>query len=164
MLWPTIQFSREREDKIKKLLINYFHPGEKWKNRLMIDMNSFCERILLVKKYLEKDVCRFVPVPEKFFDPYFESGFIGTEKWLKNVQLKRKENKLFYYNHRLLILCFRNYGNDPNINNYNKGRKLLSRKKCDWLLDEYDKLVMGISELNNDRNYLYKKYVLNNYE
>lgn len=158
MLWPLITFTHERNHDILRRITTYFHPDDSWKNRPMIDLNSFCEIITLVYRYLQRKEGRFVPVPELFFDPMFKDGFMGAKKWHEKVLATREKNKEFYYNHQLLIACYRNYTQYPGITNYNKGRQLLSRKREKWLLEEYDKLILGISEMTHQPAYLYEKY------
>jgi len=160
LLWPLIHFSEDRSIKIQRLIKRYFNPDDAWKNRPMIDLKTFCERITLVYRFLQRDTSRFVPVPELYFDTSFKHGFISTEKWHQNVLINRKKNEQFYYNHSLLISCYRNYAKNPGIDTYSKGRQLLSRKREKWLLDEYDKLILGISETIKDRTYLYRTHNL----
>lgn len=158
MLWSLNTFSEERNHEILQRIKYYFHHDDSWVNRPMIDLNYFCEIITLVYRYLQRKPGRFVPVPEVFFDPMFKDGFMGAKKWHEKVTETRKKNKEFYYNHQLLIACYRNYTQYPGIVSYNKGRQLLSRKKEKWLLEEYDKLILGISEMTNQSTYLFDKY------
>lgn len=158
MLWPKIKFTDERTAVIMKLITQWFSIDDKWKNRPMIDLKSFCERITLAYRFIMKNELRYAPIPELYFNHMFKHGFSGTEKWLENINHKRKSNELFYYNHSLLISCYRNYAKHPGIQSYSKGRQLLSRKREKWLLEEYDKLILGISEATNNRNYYYENY------
>lgn len=161
MLWPLTTFSAERNHAILQTIKSHFHPDDSWVNRPMIDLTSFCETITLVYRFMKRKPGRFVPVPELFFDPMFKDGFMGAMKWHEKVIASRKKNKEFYYNHQLLIACYRNYTQYPGIVSYNKGRQLLSRKREKWLLEEYDKLILGISEMTQQQlTYLYERHKL----
>lgn len=136
-------------------LQNFFAKARNSKE-LTQKFNEFIQRAMLVRSFLLKAPGRFIPNPQKWLDPAFEQGFVGTEAWLKNVDKKREERSEYYGNLKVLAKLYREFIISPTLQNYLAGRQTLGKKKNPELLNLYDQAIVSqvphIAEYYNSIN------------
>ncbi len=84
------RFLTERQEHIAlELLIQWYEPVP---DLYLSEVHQiYLERIGLVRKYLNKNPQRFVPLPYIYFDPQNADGFAGTKAWYYKSQARKKE-------------------------------------------------------------------------
>jgi len=89
LLYKTVDLTDRQVLIAKSLIRKLYEPvlTEKLSNT----HQHYTERIVLVSKYLKKDSSRFVPLPYRYFDTKNPTGFVGTKKWHKADQVRKKE-------------------------------------------------------------------------
>ena len=87
-IYKEVYLTENQEKIAQSLLFQWYEPVAS--SKLSKVHRSYCERIGLAKKYLDKDKSRFVLLPFQYFDPTNPNGFTGTKKWQKQ-QLKRSQ-------------------------------------------------------------------------
>lgn len=89
LLYKTVDLTERQVLIAKSLIRKLYEPvvTEKLSNT----HQHYIERILLVSKYLKKDPARYVPLPYRYFDTTNLNGFVGTKKWHKIDQLRKRE-------------------------------------------------------------------------
>jgi hypothetical protein len=83
------------------------------------EYRCYCQRIAMVHAYINKNHGRYIPPPTIWFDAANENGFYGTEKWMANLEKKRKSLPLFRIEYKALAEGILEMIEEPFISNYN---------------------------------------------
>src|SRR5206468_3230311 len=77
----------------------------------------YCQRIAMVHAFINKNGGRYIPPPTTWFDAANENGFYGTEKWMANLERKRKSLPLFRIEYKALAEGMLEMIEEPDISN-----------------------------------------------
>jgi hypothetical protein len=89
LLYKTVDLTDRQVLIAKGLIRKLYEPVTT--EKLSNTHQHYIERIVLVSRYLKKDPLRFVPLPYRYFDTNNPTGFIGTKKWHKDDQLRKRQ-------------------------------------------------------------------------
>jgi hypothetical protein len=132
LLYKTVDLTNRQVLIAKNLIRKLYEPvvTEKLSNT----HQHYIERIVLVSKYLKKDSTRFVPLPYRYFDTNNPSGFVGTKKWHKADQLRKREVERELTLSRLI----RKYQNNEKKPDTQKKQPLKLFRECENILGKYN--------------------------
>ncbi|MFN8436028.1 MAG: hypothetical protein U0V72_00200 [Cytophagales bacterium] len=150
ILYPNRDFTEEQNKLTKRYIREYFSlirkehfPGQSQKLFL-----QFCERVLLARKYLDRNPSRFIPVPWTWFDKHFANGFRGTLSWLKTVHEKRDNLKKKYQNLTELCNLYSIYLSEKSVACYKQIEKTLQQKEDPSLVHLYHHCIADKRNFN----------------
>jgi hypothetical protein len=132
LLYKTADLTNRQVLIAKNLIRKLYEPvlTEKLSNT----HQHYIERIILVSKYLKKDPTRFVPLPYKYFDTNNPNGFIGTKKWHKADQTRKREVERELTLSRLI----RKYQNNEKKPHPHKKQPLQLFRECENMLGKFN--------------------------
>jgi len=139
VLYPDKNFTNEENSLTLRYIREYFSliRKESFASQSKKLFLQFCERVLLAKKYIDRNPSRFIPVPWTWFDKHFTKGFRGTLAWLKIVQEKRESLKRKYNNLTELCNHYSIYLTERSVCCYKQIEKKLLEKGDPPLLNLY---------------------------
>ncbi|MCU0336569.1 MAG: hypothetical protein MUF12_01800 [Sediminibacterium sp.] len=139
ILYPEQNFTDEQNKLTQRYIREYFSliKKEYFVSQSQKLFLQFCERVLLAKKYIDRNPSRFIPVPWTWFDKHFANGFRGTLAWLKTVQEKRESLKRKFQNLTELCNLYAVYLTEKSISCYKQIEKTLLEKRDPTLVNLY---------------------------
>ncbi len=167
LLWNLAQNTLYREVPLtdnqvkvgKDLLYKWYEPVAD--KHLAKIHQQYCERIEIVRKYVEKSPkTRFVPFPYQFFDPENATGFTATKVWRKEQQKK----KVVTRKKLILKAQIRKYTNNllkpahlqrSSLEVFREAELRISKLKDRELLEQFYRMVItpeGYTKLINHKN------------
>lgn len=136
LLYKTVDLTDRQVLIAKKLIRKLYEPvlTEKLSNT----HQHYVERIVLVSKYLKKDPLRYVPLPYRYFDTNNPTGFIGTKKWHKVDQVRKREIERELTLSRLV----RKYQNNEKKPQSDKKQPLQLFRECENTIGKFNDPVL----------------------
>jgi hypothetical protein len=136
LLYKTVDLTDRQVLIAKSLIRKLYEPvaTEKFSNT----HQHYVERIVLVSKYLKKDPLRFVPLPYRYFDTTNPTGFIGTKKWHKDDQLRKRQVERELTLSRLI----RKFQNNEKKPDTNKKQPLQLFRECENTIGKFNDPVL----------------------
>lgn len=95
ILWNNVPFLPEEIELALDYIRSYYQslaPESFWKIAGHI-FRQYCERILMVKRYLATHAHYHLPHPCIWFNPMNRKGFAGTRSWCQRKRKKGKHSK-----------------------------------------------------------------------
>jgi hypothetical protein len=136
LLYKTVDLTDRQVLIAKNLIRKLYEPVAT--ERLSNTHQHYVERIVLVSKYLKKDPLRFVPLPYRYFDTNNPTGFIGTKKWHKADQLRKREVE----RELTLSKLIRRYQNNEKKPQTNKKQPLQLFRECENTIGKFNDPVL----------------------
>jgi hypothetical protein len=96
ILWSDHYFS-EAETRLAKTFIKEYYegiPAERFSATASKHFTSYCERVLLAKRYVDRFPHRYIPHPCIWLNKNNPKGFAGTKSWHDSEQRKRRLQRL----------------------------------------------------------------------
>jgi hypothetical protein len=113
-LWPDKNFTDQQKDEYKSLITGYYRGS---KNKVAC-FKQIVQRILLAKRYVNRNKGRYIPKPSDWLNIHFTYGISGTKTWYEKIKEERK--KVPHYNEGIKTFADKawDYLNTPTANNY----------------------------------------------
>jgi len=158
ILYPNQEFTYEQHKLTQRYIGEYFSliRKDQFANKAEKLFIQFCERVLLAKKYIDRNPSRFIPVPWTWFDKHFPNGFRGTLPWLRAVHKKRESLKRKHSNLTDLCNHYSIYLSEPSIACYKQIEKNLQEKGDSELVNLYYGCIEN--KRNYNAGYLHRYY------
>lgn len=115
---------------------------------LLIHASDFMSRILLTKKFLNKNPFFNQPKPQVYFDVDGSFGFNRTAEWLKKTNEMRAKNTEYLSHYKLLISCYNDYSKNPCVKTYQSANARLSKLKNDTWKNYFNECVANLKQLD----------------
>jgi hypothetical protein len=127
------------------------------KASLFIMASDFNYRILLTKKYLNKNPYFNQPSPQSYFDVDGQFGFNKTAEWLVATKKMREKNKEYLSHYKTLIQCYNEYSKNPCVKSYQSANARLSKMKNPIWKTYFNECVANLKQFNKvDINHIWK--------
>ncbi len=136
LLYKTVDLTDHQVLIAKNLIRKLYEPVAT--EKLSNTHQHYVERIVLVSKYLKKDPARYVPLPYRYFDTNNPTGFVGTKKWHKADQLRKREVERELTLSRLI----RRYQNNEKKPNTHKKQPLQLFRECENTIGKFNDPVL----------------------
>jgi ribosomal protein L23 len=127
------------------------------KASLFIMASDFNYRILLTKKYLNKNPYFNQPVPQTYFDVDSNFGFNKTAEWLATTKKMRDKNKEYLSHYKTLIQCYNEYSKNPCLKSYQSANARLSKMKNPVWKTYFNECVANLKQFDKvEINHIWK--------
>lgn len=136
LLYKTVDLTDRQVLIGKNLIRKLYEPVAT--EKLSNTHQHYVERIVLVSKYLKKDPLRYVPLPYRYFDKNNPTGFVGTKKWHKADQLRKREVERELTLSRLI----RKYQNNEKKPQIHKKQPLQLFRECENTIGKFNDPVL----------------------
>jgi hypothetical protein len=136
LLYKTVDLTDRQVFIGKNLIRKLYEPVAT--EKLSNTHQHYVERIVLVSKYLKKDPLRYVPLPYRYFDTNNPTGFVGTKKWHKADQLRKREVECELTLSRLI----RRYQNNEKKPFAHKKQPLQLFRECENTIGKFNDPVL----------------------
>jgi hypothetical protein len=136
LLYKTVDLTDRQILIAKSLIRKLYEPVTT--ERLSNTHQHYIERIVLVSKYLKKDPLRFVPLPYRYFDTNNPTGFVGTRKWHKDDQLRKRQVERELTLSRLI----RKFQNNEKKPETNRKQPLQLFRECENTIGKFNDPVL----------------------
>jgi hypothetical protein len=110
--------------------------------------SDFLSRILLTKKYLDKNPFFNQPKPATYFDVNSNFCFNKTAEWLTKTNKMQEKNKEYLSHYKLLISCYNEYTKNPCVKTFQSGQSRLSKLKNKVWQNMFNECIVNIKDLN----------------
>lgn len=139
-LWSRYSFSAKEEKESKGFIRAFLSKGCQPDKAF----GAFCERVLLAKAYVERDVKRYVPLPSAWLDPNNPNGFAGTASWNQRLQDMRSSMPLYRIEWRALGEAIVEMAEEPSADNFSYWKNYFLERKAAALIPLFCSATMNM--------------------
>lgn len=111
---------------------------------------TFMFRILLTKKYLNKNPLWTLESPLSYFDFTNVKGFNGTEGWVDRSKQMEAQNKLYLEHYRKFIQGWKDYTKNPSVETYRQVSQQLGKMKNNCWINYFNQGVANLNSLETN--------------
>jgi hypothetical protein len=141
LLWPTKTFNEVETDLVKAEISKLILTDSFVTTRA--NYIAFCERVIMAYQFITRDAKRFAPHPLKYFSPYFEHGFAGTNDWYMDVLHERCYIIVHRFDMRVLAESYCNYLFKSNKETFITGKEALANYASAELMQAYNNIIIN---------------------
>ncbi|HEU0065158.1 MAG TPA: hypothetical protein VFQ58_09005, partial [Flavisolibacter sp.] len=140
-LWMNNNFSSMEVEFAQQFITAFIAGSDDYFKRYRF----YCQRIAMVHAYINEKDGRYIPPPTIWFDAANVNGFYGTEKWMANLEKKRKSLPLFRMEYKALAEGVLEMIEEPVISNYNYWKAYFLERGHDEIYQLFvSSIVVGI--------------------
>jgi hypothetical protein len=140
-LWNGSIFSTQEKtntlDAIKAYLVH--------EDNLEHAYTEMVQRILITRRYLQKDPQRFVPLPSIWFEATNIYGYNGTASWFADIRLTRLSLPLYKLSLKAFAEAILEMAEEPGAKNFHYWREYFIERNCQGLLNLFLATVANLN-------------------
>ncbi len=162
VLWPNRIVSNYERAQICSQI--YIHFKNRLKNSsvdagVIMFRGEFMFRVMLTKKYLDKNKFWNLESPISYFNINHKAGFNGTLPWVDKTKKMEAENKVYLSHYKIFIQAWKDYTKNPNVTVYRQVQQQLGKLKKDCWLNYFNQSVANLNSFNeNDIQNIWKTH------